>query len=128
MASPHVAGEYHSTVIRSTARTDTNPSGALAYFLSLYPDNFQPTDEDYAVAGVPKPSADSFEEKVAALFSGDVWRKGSQFVFGGLRQWSGKTLAPVPKPKAPLDPAVLKAALLRIATKDVLTVSLCIAA
>jgi cerevisin len=86
-------------------------AGLTAYYLSLYPSGeFAPTVEDYEVAGVPYPAAEAEESTGRSLF-----QIGSQFVFGKKPQVTGGF--------KPLDPKVLKTAMLRLSTKNVLDVS-----
>lgn len=96
MASPHVCG-------------------LMAYFLGLYPKEFQPSSEDFLLAGEASP----YEAEASTFFS-----HAAQTVFGKLAEMVG--FAPTPKKpgKMPeiLSPKVLKNAIVRVATDGVLTV------
>lgn len=87
-------------------------AGLTAYYLSLYGSGaFAPTQADYEAAGIAMPGSAGDKSEGSSLFS-----KGQQLVFSGI-------FGPTKKEGSdkPLDPKVLKAAMLRLSTKNVLT-------
>jgi hypothetical protein len=90
------------------AQASPHIAGLAAYLLSLYPDVFVPTIEDY--------DAETLAEAAVEEFT-DVWRSSRQFVFGKVGQWTGINFAAPSKghKKHPriLPPAVLKKAMIR---------------
>lgn len=79
-------------------------AGLAAYLLSLYPETFVPTAEDWSVE-------ESTPERVQSLY-----QSGRQFVFGKVNEWTGVSfVAPHKSPKKDktLSPAVLKSAMIR---------------
>lgn len=92
MASPHVAG-------------------LAAYFLSLYPTTFQPTEVEL------------IDEDLSFL------QRSAQYVFGTVanefnsKARQGLALAPIPPKEKLLTPKALKSAMIKVGSKGLLTVS-----
>lgn len=112
MASPHVAG-------------------LAAYFLSLYPESFNPTSEEFEES-VYSPftfSSSSGDSTTSSYFNqlviGNLKRFTSVGVWvGKVQHWTGMgrevTVAPIPGKDLPLSPKDLKKAMLKLCTKDAL--------
>jgi len=101
-------GDHSVNTISGTSMASPHIAGLTAYYLSLYPSGeFAPTVEDYEAAGVPYPAANEEQSTGRSLF-----QIGSQFVFGKKPQVTGG--------HKPLDPKVLKNAMLRLSTKNAL--------
>lgn len=93
----------------SCSQASPHIAGLTAYYLSLYGSgDFAPSQADYEAAGVAMPGS---AEEESSLFS-----KGRQLVFNGIFGGAKKEGS-----SKPLDPKVLKAAMLRLSTRDVLT-------
>lgn len=90
----------------------------MAYFLGLYPKEFQPSSEDYLMAGEVSP----YEAEASGFFN-----HAAQSVFGQLAALMGYAPAPKKPGQLPetLSPKVLKNTLVRVATDDILTVRGC---
>ena len=96
-----------------TASASPHIAGLTAYYLSLYGSgDFAPSKADYEAAGVAMPGSAEEEAEQSSLFN-----KGRQLVFSGIFGGSAKKEGS----SKPLDPKVLKAAMLRLSTKNVLT-------
>ena len=109
------SGNTSTNKISGTSMAAPHIAGLTAYYLSLYPlGGFSPSEEDYKMAGVPLPaeSAQS-EDSDRSLFS-----KGRQVIFGGLFGQQKQ-----PSALKVLDPRVLKQTMLRLSTKNILSVS-----
>lgn len=107
-------GNNTINTISGTSMAAPHIAGLTAYFLSLYGEEFQPSKADYIAAGVPVPG--SAEERRLAEKKLSWWSKGHQLVFGS----HGKPDDDAPA-ITPLDPKVLKKAMIRLSTKDILT-------
>jgi cerevisin len=101
-------GNTSINTISGTSMASPGIAGLVAYFLSLYPTAFSPSEADFIAAGYPSP----FET-----------RRTHQVVFDTVKSALGYSVS-APKGKMPeiLPPQVLKKALTRIATKGILTV------
>lgn len=98
MASPHVAG-------------------LAAYFLSLYPEGFSALEDDFTDATY-SPFFKSNNEEFSFI------QQSAQMVIGKFQQWSGRSATVVaPIPTKPLSPKALKAAMIKISTKNALPAS-----
>ncbi|KAK9899261.1 hypothetical protein P389DRAFT_141798 [Cystobasidium minutum MCA 4210] len=104
--------------ISGTSMATPHIAGLTAYYLSLYPSGqFSPSAEDYAAAGVPVPG--SAEERELEERERSLIDKGRQLVFGDL--FGKAARKPTIAGQKPLDPKVLKKAMLRLATKGALS-------
>ena len=89
-------------------------AGLTAYYLSLYgTGEFAPTHADYEAAGLAYPG--SVEEVSARSLEG-LFSRGRQLIFGS----GGKKAEYAGAAAKPLDPLVLKKAMIRLSTKDAL--------
>lgn len=95
LASPHIAG-------------------LTAYYLSLYGSGeFAPTQADYEAAGLAYPGT---VEEISARSLEGLFSRGRQLIFGS----GGKKAEYAGAAAKPLDPLVLKKAMIRLSTKDAL--------
>ena len=106
-----------SQTISGTSMATPHIAGLTAYFLSLYGSEFQPSEADFAAAGVPFPGSAEEAMAEAAKESGfnGLWDAGRQLVFGGSGQKKSKS------GYKPLSPLVLKKTMLRLSTRDALS-------
>lgn len=121
-------GNTSTNTISGTSMASPHVAGLLAYFLSQYPSDFKPSDEDFTLAGEPSPYQSS-STSMSSMFvrpAQHVFNKMVNFVGLSTRSCEGDEPqaadSGIDFPKV-LSPKVLKNALVRIATEGVLTVS-----
>lgn len=107
-------GNRSVNTISGTSMASPHIAGLTAYYLSLYgTGEFAPTQADYEAAGLAYPG--SFEEVSARSLEG-LFSRGRQLIFGS----GGRKAEYAGAAAKPLDPLVLKKAMIRLSTKDAL--------